>query len=184
MHLHEAGAELIVTDIASAKAQRLAQQYEARLIAPEEIYDVPCEIYAPCALGGTLNDATIPRLQCQIVAGSANNQCLSTAHGNALHQRGILYAPDFVINAGGLMNVALERAPEGYNAMRALSKVQTITHTLRTIFDTAARQNISTQRAALQLAREKLSTGRSSQTRKDRKPRGKSEKDDDTVSVA
>lgn len=82
------------------------------------------------------------------------------------------------------MNVALERAPEGYNAMRALSKVQTITHTLRTILDTAACQNISTQRAALLLAREKLSKGRPTQIRQDRKPRGKSEKDDGTVSVA
>jgi leucine dehydrogenase len=184
MHLHEAGAELIVTDIAPAKAQRLAQQYAARLVAPEEIYDVPCEIYAPCALGGTLNDDILPRLQCQIVAGSTNNQCLTTAHGDALRQRGIVYAPDFVINAGGLMNVALERTPEGYSAMHALSKVQTISHTLRAILDTAACQDISTQRAALLLAKEKLAKGHSTQAREGGKPSSKREKDDSTISVA
>ena len=106
-HLSRAGASLTVTDVVPAKALRLAQQYGARVVAPEEIYDVPCEVYAPCALGGTLNDHTIPRLQCQIVAGSANNQCLREEHGALLGQRGIVYAPDFVMNAGGLLNVAM-----------------------------------------------------------------------------
>jgi len=155
-HLHQAGAILVVTDVVPAKAQRLAQQYAARVVAPEEIYELPCEVYAPCALGGTLNDHTIPRLQCQIVAGSANNQCLRAEHGDALQQRGIVYAPDFVINAGGLLNVAMELAPKCYHEARVLEKVQHIAHTVRTLLDTAAHARISTYRAAIRLAEHKL----------------------------
>ena len=158
--LHAAGAELIVTDVVPEKAQRLAQQYGARVVAPEEIYDVSCEIYAPCALGGTLNDGTIPRLQCQIIAGSANNQCLSDEHSDAIRQRGIVYAPDFVINAGGLLNVAAEREPGGYNEARVLAKVWHIARTVRQVLDTAYRRDISTQRAALQLAERRLAQQR------------------------
>jgi len=158
--LHQAGALLTVTDVVPARAQRLAQQYGAHLVAPEEIYAVPCEVYAPCALGGTLNDHTIARLQCQIVAGSANNQCLREEYGDALRQRGIVYAPDFVINAGGLLNVAMELAPEGYNEARVLEKVCHIADTLHAILDTAARQDISTYHAALRLAERKLDTAR------------------------
>src|SRR6266446_1011189 len=155
-HLHAAGAELIVTDVIPEKARRLAQQYGAHVVVPEEIYDVPCEVYAPCALGGTLNDNTISRLQCQIIAGSANNQCLGHEHSDALRQRGMVYAPDFVINAGGLINVAAEREPGGYNEARVLAKVRNIARTVRRILDTAQRQDISTQRAALQLAERRL----------------------------
>ena len=162
--LHAAGAELIVTDVIPEKARRLAQQYGAHMVAPEEIYDVPCEVYAPCALGGTLNDNTIPRLQCQIIAGSANNQCLGNEHGDALRQRGIVYAPDFVINAGGLINVAAEREPGGYNEARVLAKVQNIARTLHRVLDTAQRWDISTQHAALQLAERKLAQQRLSPT--------------------
>jgi leucine dehydrogenase len=162
--LHAAGAELIVADVVPEKAQRLAQQYSARVVAPEEIYDVPCEVYAPCALGGTLNNNTIPRLQCQIIAGSANNQCLADEHSDTLRQRGIVYAPDFVINAGGLINVAAERASEGYNEAPVLAKVRNIARTLRRVLDTAQRRDISTQRAALQLAERKLAQQRLSPT--------------------
>lgn len=133
-------------------------------MAPAEIYDVPCEVYAPCALGGTLNDTTIPRLQCQIVAGSANNQCLSDVHGDHLRQRGIVYAPDFVINAGGLLNVAAEREPAGYNAVRVLARMRNIAYTLGHIFDTAQRDNISTHRAAMRLAEQRLAQGHRTQT--------------------
>src|SRR5262249_32152488 len=158
--LHQAGALLTVTDVVLAKAQLLAQQYGACVVAPAEIYAVPCEVYAPCALGGTLNDHTIPRLQCQIVAGSANNQCLRAEHGDVLRQRGIVYAPDFVINAGGLLNVAMDLAPGGYNEAHVLEKVHHIADTVRTLLDTAARQGISTHHAAVQLAQYKLGTAR------------------------
>jgi leucine dehydrogenase len=162
-HLHQAGAILTLTDVVPAKAQRLAQQYGACVVAPKEIYDVPCEVYAPCALGGTLNDHTISRLHCQIVAGSANNQCLRDEHGDALRQRGMVYAPDFVINAGGLLNVAMELAPTGYNAASVLEKVHQIADTVRALLDTAARQDISTHRAAIQLAEHRLGTARQTQ---------------------
>lgn len=161
--LHQAGAILMVTDVVSEKAQWLAQQYAARVVTPEEIYDLPCEVYAPCALGGTLNDHTIPRLRCQIVAGSANNQCLRAEHGDALHQRGVVYAPDFVINAGGLINVAMELAATGYNEARVLEKVHHIPHTVRTLLVTAAHARISPYRAAIRLAEHKL--GRARQTK-------------------
>src|SRR5262245_36681341 len=163
-HLREAGALLTVTDVIPAKAQRLAQQYGACVVAPEEIYDVPCEVYTPCALGGTLNDYTISRLQCHIVAGSANNQCSRTEHGDALQQRGIVYAPDFVINAGGLLNVAMELAPGGYHEARVLEKVRHIADTVRALLDTAARDGISTYCAALRLAEHKLATARQATT--------------------
>ena len=155
-HLHYAGAALMVTDVVPKKAHRLAQQYDAQVIVPEMIYDVPCDIYAPCALGGTLNDHTVLRLQCQIVAGAADNQCLRPEHSDVLRQRGIVYAPDFVINAGGLLNVAAERAPEGYDEVRVCAQVRHLACTLQQILDTAQRQNISTDRAAVELARRRL----------------------------
>jgi leucine dehydrogenase len=159
-HLHTAGALLIVTDTQRHKAQALARQYQARLVAPEAIYEVDCDIYAPCALGGVLNDDTIPRLHCQIVAGSANNQCLTDGHGDLLPQRGILYAPDFVINAGGVINIAVELTPEGYDESRAIEKVHGIYHTLRAVFDMATQAHVPTHRAALALAEQKLASGR------------------------
>ena len=163
-HLHEAGADLIVTDVVPEKAKMLAEWYGTRIVAPEEIYDVDCEVYAPCALGGTLNDVTIPRLKCKIVAGSANNQCLTIEQGDHLRERGILYAPDFVINAGGVINISMELEPEGYNEKRALAKVRHIYNTVRDILATADHEHIATNRAAILLAERMLAEGR---TRKD-----------------
>lgn len=159
-HLFDAGAVLTVTDTVAERAQYIAERYDAHVVSPEAIYDVACEVYAPCALGGTLNNVTIPRLQCQIVAGSANNQCLSVEHGDYLQDRGILYAPDFVLNAGGVINIAVELAPEGYSADRALAKVQTIYDTMRDVLDMAERERIASNRAALMLAERKLAAGR------------------------
>ena len=173
-HLHHAGATLIVTDVVPKKARWLAQQYDAQVIVPEMIYDVPCDIYAPCALGGTLNDHTIPRLQYQIVAGSANNQCLRPEHSDLLRQRGIVYAPDFVINAGGLLSIAAERAPEGYNEARIYAQARHIAYILREILDTAQRQNISTDCAAVEPARRRLgewASGQSGDAYRDKHPR-------------
>jgi leucine dehydrogenase len=151
---------LIVTDTVPERAQAVAQQYDAHLVAPEAIYDVACDIYAPCALGGVLNDNTIPRLRCQIVAGSANNQCLTDDHGEALQERGILYAPDFVINAGGVINIAMELAPEGYDEARALAKVQGIYEAVHNVLKMAEAEHLPTHRAALVLAERQLALGR------------------------
>jgi len=163
-HLHEAGASLIVTDIVEERAKLVADQYGATIVSPEEIYDVDCEIYCPCALGATINDDTIPRLKAKIVAGAANNQCLTVEHGDRLRERGILYAPDFVINAGGIINVSVELEPNGYNEDRALAKVNNIYNAVRDILRTAAEEDIATNRAAILLAERKLEEGRKSKT--------------------
>ena len=158
--LHDAGAMLVLTDVDSRKAHALAERVGASVVAPDEIYRVPCEIYAPCALGGILNDLTLPQLSCTIVAGCANNQCLRPEHAERLHERGILYAPDFVINAGGIINIAVEREPQGYDEARALARVRHISTVLHDIFDLAAHAQITTERAAMVFAERKLQAGR------------------------
>ena len=159
-HLHEAGANLIVTDAVPEKAQLMAERYDARMVPPDAIYDVECEIYAPCALGGILNDDTLPRLRCQIVAGSANNQCLTETLGDDLRERDILYAPDFVINAGGVINIGIELESEGYDEARAMTKVQGIYGVVHDVLEMANCNNIATNRAAIALAEHKLDLAR------------------------
>jgi len=119
-HLHEEGAHLVVTDINEEALKRAETDFGATVVKPDEIYAVDCDIFAPCALGAIINDKTIPMLKAQIVAGAANNQLAEDRHGDVLEERGILYAPDFVINAGGVINVADEL--EGYNRERAMKK--------------------------------------------------------------
>jgi len=155
-HLAEAGAQLIVTDIVKEKAQLLVDKHGAVMVAPEDIYDVECEVYAPCALGATINDDTVPRLKAKIVAGAANNQCLTVEHGDRLRERGVIYAPDFVINAGGIINVSVELEPNGYNEERALVKVRNIHDAVMSILKTADEEGIATNRAAILLAERKI----------------------------
>lgn len=119
-HLHEEGAKLIVTDINQEALQRAEEAFGALIVAPEDIYSVEADIFAPCALGATLNDETIPQLKVKIIAGAANNQLKEDRHGDMLEERDILYVPDFVINAGGVINVADEL--DGYNRDRAMKK--------------------------------------------------------------
>ncbi|MHC4136066.1 MAG: Glu/Leu/Phe/Val dehydrogenase dimerization domain-containing protein [Planctomycetota bacterium] len=159
-HLAEAGAELIVTDIVHDKVQLMIDKHGAKPASPEEIYDIECDVFCPCALGAVINDDTIPRLKCKIVAGGANNVLLSEEHGDRLRERGILYAPDFVINAGGIINVSVELEPDGYNEQRALEKVRNIHNAVRDILDTADREDVATNRAAILLAERKLEEGR------------------------
>jgi leucine dehydrogenase len=152
--LHGAGARLIVTDIDPAKVQRAVADCGARAVLADEIYAVPADIFSPCALGGVLNDDTIPRLQVEIVAGGANNQLLEERHGDVLEQRGILYAPDFVANAGGVINVYGEIA--GWTAPRALRKADEIYQTMLGVFEIAREQKIPTHLAADRLAERRL----------------------------
>ena len=159
-HLAEAGAELIVTDIVQDKVQLMVDKYGAKPASPEEIYDIECDVFCPCALGAVINDDTIPRLKCKIVAGGANNVLLTEEHGDRLRESNILYAPDFVINAGGIINVSVELEPDGYNEQRALEKVRNIHNAVRDILDTADRENVATNRAAILLAERKLEDGR------------------------
>src|SRR5690606_21902768 len=104
-HLAAEGAKLIVTDIDEEKVQRVVRDFDAEAVAPDRIYGVDAEIFAPCALGAVVNDETIPQFKFQIIAGAANNQLAEERHGTELMRRGILYAPDYAINAGGLINV-------------------------------------------------------------------------------
>ncbi len=157
-HLHEEGAELIVTDINEEAVERAVKEFAATSVKPDEIYDVDCDIFSPCALGGIINDETIPRLKAKIIAGSANNQLEKEEHGRILHEKGILYAPDYVINAGGVINVAEELA--GYNRQRALNKVKSIYNILETVFEISRQKNIPTSIAANELAEKRIKSMR------------------------
>ena len=106
--LRQEGAELIVTDIREELTNKIATELGAKVVSPEEIYSTECDVFAPCALGAIINAETIPQLRCRIVAGSANNQLKEKAHGDELHRRGILYAPDYAINAGGLISAYID----------------------------------------------------------------------------
>ncbi|MHC4341781.1 MAG: Glu/Leu/Phe/Val family dehydrogenase, partial [Planctomycetota bacterium] len=161
-HLYDCGAKLYVSDIVVEKARLMNELYGAEIVAPEEIYDVDAEVYCPCALGATINDDTLPRLKAKVIAGGANNQCLTVEHGDRLREHEIIYAPDFVINAGGIINVSVELEPDGYNEERAMVKVKNIYNAVRDILDTADKENIATNRAAIVLAERKIAAGRKS----------------------
>jgi leucine dehydrogenase len=152
--LHEAGARLIVTDVDAAALGRAVREFGAKPVEPDEILTIPCDVYAPCALGATVNDASLPKLRCRIIAGSANNVLLEARHGEALAERGILYAPDYVINAGGLINVADEL--EGYNERRATKRVMRIEERIRSIIAISTRDGVATNVAADTLALERI----------------------------
>src|SRR5438477_7275229 len=144
--LHEAGAKLIVSDIDSAKAARVAQMTGARIVEGDDIFGADADIFSPCALGGILNDTTIPKLKVEIVAGGANNQLLEERHGDILTEKGILYAPDYVANAGGVINVYGEVA--GWDAQRALDKADDIYDTMLKVLEIAKSEGIPTYKAA------------------------------------
>jgi leucine dehydrogenase len=163
--LAQDGARLIVADIDQTRVERAADELAAKVVDIDAILSAECEVLAPCALGGVLNDDTIPRLACQIVAGAANNQLLEDRHGAALHARGILYAPDYVINAGGLINIALELQPGGYDRARALAQVGAIGTTLAEVFERATRAGLPTHEVADRIARERIMAGRQRQSR-------------------
>ncbi|HEX2718398.1 MAG TPA: Glu/Leu/Phe/Val dehydrogenase, partial [Gemmatimonadaceae bacterium] len=152
--LHAAGAKLIVTDIDPEKVKRVVDETKAKPVAPDEIYGQKADIFAPCALGGIINDKTIPQLKVQIVAGGSNNQLLEERHGDILEEKGILYAPDYVANAGGVINVYSELA--GWDSRRSLRKADEIYHTILGVFDIARQEKIPTYEAADRLAERRL----------------------------
>ena len=155
-HLFWSGAKLIVSDINEAAVDRAVRQFGAQAVEPEAIFDAECDIFAPCALGGILNPDTIPRLKCKAVAGLANNQLLTDADGEALMNRGILYAPDFVINSGGLLDVCCEIGKEGYNPQTARHAVARIYNLLVTIFTLSEEEKLSTSEVAINIAEHNL----------------------------
>ncbi|WP_462154882.1 Leu/Phe/Val dehydrogenase [Pseudoalteromonas piscicida] len=158
-HLHEAGAELFVTDINEESVQRVVNDFNATAVGIEEIYDLDVDVYAPCALGATVNDDTIPRIKATIIAGCANNQLAESRHGEIIREKGILYAPDYVINAGGIINVYYETKPEGYNEVAATKHVEGIFDTLTEIFKRSEDEKVSTHIIADKLAQEIIENG-------------------------
>ena len=159
-HLHKEGAKLIVTDINQDAVQRAVGQFGATAVGLNDIYAVEADIYAPCALGATLNDDTISQLKARIVAGCANNQLKEPRHGEILQQKGILYAPDYVINAGGIINVAFEMRPQGYSAEESTAKVMAIYDTLLTVFRRADAEQQPTNVIADLMAQEIIRRGK------------------------
>ncbi|MCD9027676.1 leucine dehydrogenase [Luteimonas sp. BDR2-5] len=154
--LKERGAKIFVTDINKARVDRAVSEYGAEAVGLDEIYDVDADVYSPCALGGTVNEQTLPRLKAKIICGAANNQLATNAIGDEVEKRGLLYAPDYAVNAGGVMNVSLEI--DGYNRERAMRMMRTIYHNLTRIFEIAERDGIPTYRAADRLAEERIET--------------------------
>jgi leucine dehydrogenase len=152
--LHAAGAALSVADVDPLKAERAQREFGASIVPLDRIFEVDCDVLAPCALGSALNDATIPRLKAKIVAGAANNQLAEPRHGDALYQRGILYAPDYAINAGGLVNVAAE--VEGYDADKARARTLRIFDTIYEIAERSAKALTPTYRIADLMVEERL----------------------------
>lgn len=144
--LKEAGARLVVTDVDAERAAACARDCDAELAPPEEIYDAAADVFAPCALGGILNPQTIPRLQTAIIAGAANNQLLDDAAAQAIEARGILYAPDFILNAGGIISggaYLLDESPAWLE-----QRIAGIYDTLLAVYDLAAQEKTTTAAAA------------------------------------
>ena len=155
-HLNEEGAKLVVADIYPDRIEEAKEKFGAQVVEPDAIYDVECDIFSPNALGAIINDDTISRLRCQIVAGAANNQLAEGHHGQLLAEKDILYAPDFVINGGGVTNVGDEFEAGGYNKERAYAKIGGIYDKLLAIYDICDRDKVLPQEAAVIMAQERL----------------------------
>jgi leucine dehydrogenase len=154
-HLFSEGAEIYITDIREEKVKRVLETVKAHVVKPEEIFDIDADIFSPNALGAIINDSTIPKFKCQIISGAANNQLEDEdKHGKMLLEKGILYAPDYVINAGGLINVANEL--EGYRQDRAMKQAEGIYEILKNIIAISKSQNIPTHAASNKMAEERL----------------------------
>src|SRR6476661_6845083 len=152
--LHEAGAKLVVTDIDADRVKRVVNEFGARAVSSDEIYGVQADLFAPCALGAIINDKTIPQLKVEIVAGAANNQLLEERHGDELEAKNIMYAPDYVANAGGVINVYSELA--GWTSARAFRKADEIYDTILKVFAIAKTEKIPTYLAADRLAEQRI----------------------------
>ncbi len=155
-YLHQEGAIVTVADIDQDKAKLIVDKYGAQMSSTDQIVFTECDVFAPCALGAVVNDNTINKLKCKVIAGGANNQLAEPRHGEILREMGILYAPDYVINAGGLMNVFVEL--EGYSSDRAFDKTRKVYDNLMKVYSIAKRDNIATHVAADRLAEDRIKT--------------------------
>ncbi|MBI4330060.1 MAG: Glu/Leu/Phe/Val dehydrogenase [Chloroflexi bacterium] len=152
--LHQAGAILTVADINKAAVKAIVKETGAAIVGPDEIASVKCDVFAPCALGGVINSRSIGRLQCQVVCGAANNQLENDSSGDEIRQRGVLYCPDYIANAGGVINLALELT--GYDADVAYQKIEGIFETASEVISRSKRQRIATAKAADLMAEERV----------------------------
>ncbi|HRK07363.1 MAG TPA: Glu/Leu/Phe/Val dehydrogenase dimerization domain-containing protein [Pseudobdellovibrionaceae bacterium] len=155
-YLAKEQCQLIISDIDQDKVKRVADIYKAQVVAPDQIAAMECDVFAPCALGAVVNDQSLTKFKTQIICGGANNQLAEARHGDALRELGILYAPDYVANAGGLMNVFVEL--EGYSPDRALDKTTQVYDNLMRVFTIAKRDQIGTHTAADRMAEERIQT--------------------------
>ena len=162
------GADLVVTDICGEKMRSICKQFDATAVEPENIYDVPCDIFAPCAMGAIINSRTIPRLKCKGIAGSSNNQLEKESDGDLLMKKGIVYAPDIIINAGGLINVQTEIGPNSYKPTLARDSINKIYDRTKAVFLYAKEQGLNPADAAIKLAKEKLELECSNASRRTR----------------
>ncbi len=156
-YLAEAGAHIAVADVDQQKAQTVASRYPmVQIVQPEEIHRLAVDVYSPCALGAGLNDQTLPTLRCKIVCGGANNQLAEERHGAMLTERGIVYAPDYIVNAGGIIVGAESLTPSGFHQQRAMKQVEHIYQTVRKVLSIARESQIPTYLAANALAEQRL----------------------------
>ena len=155
-YLRGEGARLLVADVAAGAVAAAADDFGATPVPLAEVYDTPCDIFSPNALGAVLNDETIARLRCAIVCGGANNQLAEERHAAALAERGILYAPDFIVNSGGVISVADELL--GFHAERARAKADRVYDTTLRVFALARAEGLTTEAAALRLAQQRIAT--------------------------
>jgi leucine dehydrogenase len=156
--LHAVGAHLIVADIDAERVARVVKETGAKSVSVTEIAYQKADVFAPCALGGILNDESIPKLQCELVVGAANNQLLEDRHGDMIEHRGITYAPDYVVNAGGVINVYSELA--GWDRTRSLRKADEIYQTILGVFDIARADGVTSHVAADRLAERRVAAVR------------------------
>ena len=154
--LHDNGAQLVVADIEAQAVTRVVSDYGATAVPPENIHRAEVDVFAPCALGAVINDDTIAELRCAVIAGSANNQLSEDRHGEMLWRRHILYAPDYVINAGGLIALSRELAPDGYRVQQARAMTALIGDTLAEIFARAESTDAPTNDVADRIANERV----------------------------
>ena len=157
-HLMKENATLVVTDVFDGALDR-ARDLGLKVVKPEEIYEEECDIFSPCALGGVINPDTIPRLKCKVVAGGANNQLLADSDGEELHRLGILYGPDYILNAGGIINVESEVTGQ-YNPDRAREKTERIYEIMDRVIAMSKKEEVPTARAADRLAEDRLESVR------------------------
>jgi leucine dehydrogenase len=155
--LARAEARIVASDVDGSKLQTVVEEFGAREASPKAIYGVEAEIFSPCALGGVLDDDTIPQLRAEMVVGGANNQLLEPRHGDMLEERGILYTPDYAANAGGVINGTC-RELLGWDAQRTATKVDAIYDTILKIFLVAEQKGLATYAAADRLVEERLAT--------------------------